>query len=137
MTGLGQGDPFGGTCAAVATTADLAACATAEHDATVTALLGVLANAQAIDRTSATVASETERLRVTLNGVDAGVNDLDLYVKLGAPPSTTDFDVRSAAVGVFEAIEVTEPAAGTWHVLVHTYAGSNVPFQLTITTFQP
>ena len=76
---------------------------------------------------------------MTLNAVDPfdGSNDLDVFLKLGAPPSPTDFDLSSTNAGVFEAIESISPAAGTWHVLVETFAGVNVGFQLTATTFEP
>jgi hypothetical protein len=137
VAGLAGRDPFGGGCATAVTAADLAACATAEHDNAVATLLGVLQEVASSDRASVTVPGGSERLRVTLNGVEAGANDIDLYIRLGTPPSPTDFDARSSASGVFEAIEMTQPAAGTWHVLVHTFSGRSVPFQLTITTLQP
>jgi hypothetical protein len=137
LAGLAGRDPFGGGCATAVTADDLAACATAAHDAAVATLLGLLEDAAPTDRASVTVPNGSERLRVTLNGVEAGANDIDLYLKLGSPPSPTDFDARSDAAGVFEAIELAQPAAGTWHALVHTYAGGSVPFQLTITTLEP
>jgi hypothetical protein len=131
---------FGGSCATVSSAAALADCQIVEHDSEIDSLLDLAEDPRAAEQTSFSVSTGVDRLRVTLNAIDpaAGApNDLDLYLKRGAPPTSADFDFSSTLGGVFEAIEVMTPSAGTWHVLVDTVAGSNVPLQLTITTFQP
>jgi trypsin len=137
VASLDASGTFGGTCAGVTTVAGLAACQIAEHDAIVAGLVGILEDPFRMDTATFEVPSGTARLRVTLNGVDEPPNDLDLYVKLGAPPTTFDFDARSINSGVFETVEIEAPVAGTWHVLVDTFAGDEVPFQLTITALMP
>ena len=131
---------FGGGCAGATTAAGLAACERAAHDGEIDLLLALLDELSTTDTASVVVPNGTAALRVTLNGEDpvfGSPNDLDIYLKLGAPASRTSFDFRSIAGGVFESITVTDPTPGTWHVLVDPFAGTDVPFQLTITTFQP
>jgi hypothetical protein len=128
--------PFGGACAGATTTAGLAACEIAEHDLLVDDILALLGNVQPSSRSTFEVTPGTDRLRVTLNGHDDGVNDVDLYVRAGAPPTTATYDARSINGGMFEAIEVVSPVAGTWHVLGHDIAGTDPDYQVTSTTFQ-
>lgn len=137
VAGLDAAGTFGGACAGVTTVADLALCQTAEHDAIVAGLVGVLQDPFRKNTATFEVPEGTAKLRVTLNGVDEVPNDLDIYVKLGAAPTTADFDARSVKEGMFEGLEIDSPAAGTWHVLVDTFAGDEVPFQLTITALMP
>jgi len=137
VANLDAAGTFGGSCAGVSSVAGLAACQIAEHDAIVTGLVGILEDPFRLDTATFEVAPGTARLRVTLNGVDELPNDLDVYLKLGAPATTFDFDARSVNEGMFEGIEIDAPAAGTWHLLVHTFAGAEVPFQLTVTSFMP
>ncbi|MFQ5668196.1 MAG: trypsin-like serine protease [Candidatus Binatia bacterium] len=137
VANLNSGDPFGGTCGTLATTAALAACEINHHDAQMDGLFALAEPVQATDRATFTVPADTAVLRVTVNAVDAAGNDVDLFIKQGAPPTSQDFDFRSTNSGVLEAIKVGSPAAGTWHALVQTVAGTKVPFQLTVTTFQP
>src|SRR5205807_813341 len=75
---------------------------------------------------SFTVAPGTARLRAALNGIDAGVNDIDLYLKQGAPPTTLAFDAKSDNAGVYESIDIATPAAGTWYALVQP-VGERLP----------
>jgi len=128
---------FGGSCAGATTTAGLAACEMVEHDALDDDLLAVVDAVQTLDRATFEVLPGTDRLRVTVNGVDNGFNDVDLYLRFGAPPTTTTFDESSTYGGVFDAVEVVSPAAGTWHVLAHDATESEPDFQITITAFQP
>lgn len=80
----------------------------------------------------------TSRLRVTLNGLEAAANDLDLFVRAGAPATAETHDAGSAARGVFEALEVVSPTAGTWWAHVDRIAGpTRIPYQLTVTRFGP
>lgn len=137
VAGLDASAGFGGACAGVTTTDALAACQIAEHDARIDEILANVKTVQTLNHVTVEVAPGTERLRVTLNGADDGVNDVDLYLRFGAPATTTVFDFRSINDGVFDAVEVASPAAGTWHVLIHDFAGTDPEFQVTATKFQP
>jgi hypothetical protein len=127
---------FGDGCAGASTVAGLATCEIAAHDTETDALLGLLGDGSAERLVPFVVPAGAVRLRATLNGVDAGANDLDLYLKQGAPPTTASFDARSDNNGVYESIDLATPASGTWYALVQPFNGANVPFQLTITSFQ-
>jgi hypothetical protein len=82
-----------------------------------------------------TVPAGTERLRVTMNGVDDG-SDFDLYVRAGTPPTTAAFDCAVATTGQFGACEFTDPAPGTWHVLIDRFSGDG-RYQATASVFVP
>ncbi|TMA52410.1 MAG: hypothetical protein E6J75_16940, partial [Deltaproteobacteria bacterium] len=127
---------FGDGCSGATSTAGLATCEIAAHDVEVDTLVSALASASDPRLVSFTVAPGTARLRATLNGIDAGANDIDLYVKQGAPPTTAVFDAKSDNASVYESIDIATPAADTWYALVQPFSGTNVPFQLTITSFQ-
>ena len=74
-----------------------------------------------------------KQMRVSLAGRAAGSAHLDLYVRLGAPPTTTVFDCRSAYAGTsHEYCEIVDPAPGTAHVMV-ARAGSTTHYQVTVT----
>ena len=47
--------------------------------------------------------------------------DADLYVKFGAPPTTSVFDYRSWDEGSNESIPISTPAAGTWYIMIVAY----------------
>lgn len=128
---------FGGTCAGSTTTAGLAACELAEHDEQIDALLALAKAVPTSSRSTFEVAPGTDRFRVTTNGIDNGFNNVDLYVRFGSPPTTATFDAASTNGGVFEAVEVSSPSAGTWYVLANDSSGTKPDFQVTVTTFQP
>ncbi len=55
-----------------------------------------------------------------------GTGDCDLYVRKGVPPTIDAFDYRSWMDGNDEKITVTNPADGTWHIMLRgfsSYAG--------------
>ena len=83
---------------------------------------------------SFTVPPGATELRVVLNGVDDN-SDFDLYVKSGSAPSTLDYDCADEGSSQFASCTFTAPAAGTWDVLVHRFAGGG-PYQLTTTIFE-
>ena len=63
------------------------------------------------------------QLRVTLSG---GTGDVDLYLRAGTPPTVSSFTCASENGGNIEACTITNPAAGTWFVLLalwDPYAG--------------
>ena len=80
------------------------------------------------------VPNGTTRLLIALNAVDDGGSDFDLYVKAGSPPTEDVYDCTRRGPNQFGVCEHTAPASGTWHVLVHRYAGSGT-YQLTVTQF--
>jgi hypothetical protein len=137
VAALDAAGTFGGSCAGSTTTAGLAACEVAEHDAQVADMLELLVEIETSSRSTFEVMPGTDRLRVTLNGYDDGFNDVDLYIRAGAAPTTAVFDEKSTNGGMFEAVEVLSPAPGTWHVLAFDFAGTDPDYQVTATTFQP
>ena len=138
VSGLDSDGTFGGTCAGVTTAAALAACEIADHETVRSDLVALLDDSAMTTSVSFPVPPGTAVLRVTLNGKDNGSNDLDLYVRGGAPASTTTFDESSENGGMFESIEIASPAAGTWHAHISRYAGEKlISYQLTATAFQP
>ncbi len=79
------------------------------------------------------VGAGSRRLRVSMNAVDDG-SDFDLFVKAGSPPTLSSFDCRQNGRGQYAFCEFTNPAAGTWYVLVDQAAGSGL-YQVSATTF--
>lgn len=134
---LNSGGSFGGGCGAARSVATLASCETARHDAETDVLFALLDPVAARRHTSVSIPPNTARLRITLNGIDTGVNDLHIYARRDVPPTATVSDARSTNGGVYEGIDLVAPASGTWHVLVSPVAGGNVPYQLTVTAFGP
>ncbi len=51
-----------------------------------------------------------------------GTGDADLYVRLGAAPTTTTYDCGPVTSDNNETCSFPTPAAGTWHVMVDGYA---------------
>ena len=51
-----------------------------------------------------------------------GSGDADLYIKRDSQPTTRDFDERSWDHGNDELVDLDDPAAGTYHIMVHAYA---------------
>jgi hypothetical protein len=52
-----------------------------------------------------------------------GFGDADLYVRYGAPPTTSLWDYRPYEVGNQESVSVESPPAGTWYAMVRAYTG--------------
>ena len=129
---------FGGSCAGVTTPALLSACEIVDHEGIRDDLLALLMDQQMETDVSFTVPPGAAVLRVTLNGRDSGMNDLDLYIRAGSPATTVSYDDRSQNGGVFEETEIAAPAAGTWYAHIEHFSGdTQVPYQLTATAFQP
>ena len=66
-----------------------------------------------------TVPAGTSTLSVTLSG---GTGDADVYVKAGSAPTLSTYDCRPYVNGNAETCSFTNPAAGTWYVMVNGYA---------------
>ncbi|MCU0916500.1 MAG: PPC domain-containing protein, partial [Planctomycetes bacterium] len=61
-----------------------------------------------------------------------GTGDVDLYVRRGTQPTTTSYDYRPYKVGNEETVDVNNPAAGTWYIMLRGYASySNVTLKAT------
>ncbi len=102
--------------------------------AVITGFTGELGNATPEASEMITVAPGTTRLRVALNAIDDGVADFNLYVRFGAPPTTSVFDCAGVGSGQFAVCDVATPAAGTWYALVRRVTGAGT-YQVTATTF--
>ncbi|MEA3188200.1 MAG: hypothetical protein QOD99_2030 [Chthoniobacter sp.] len=64
-----------------------------------------------------------------------GKGDADLYLKLGSEPNTSDFDKESSQSGNDESIEIANPQAGEWFLVVQPftpYSGMKLLAQLTM-----
>ena len=132
------GSGFGGSCAGASTSAGLIDCETADHAAIADGLIGLIDPSALQSDFSFAVPAGTSRLRFVLNGLEGPGYDLDLYVRRGAPATPGANDGASLHGGMFEAIEIVSPTAGTWYAHVDTYAGpARIPFQLTVTSFAP
>jgi hypothetical protein len=94
-----------------------------DADVIVTPFVGTVSGATPEGRHQVVVPGGASALRVGMNAVDDG-SDFDLYVKFGAPPTTSDYDCRQYGVGQFGFCEFASPLAGTWHGLVARYAGA-------------
>jgi len=53
-----------------------------------------------------------------------GTNDFDLYIKRGAYPTTSSYDARAYTSSSAETISLSNPASGTYYVMVYSYSGS-------------
>ncbi len=58
------------------------------------------------------------KLEIKISG---GTGDADLYVKRGAPPTTSEYDYRPYLSGNNETVTVSDPAGGTWHIMIRGY----------------
>lgn len=72
---------------------------------------------------SVVVPSGKTALRVETYNPSAGF-DLDLYLKLGAQPTTSTYDGRGYTSSSSEVITLTNPSAGTYYIMVYSYSGS-------------
>ncbi len=70
-----------------------------------------------------------DELEISTTG---GTGDVDLYVRQGSPPTTTSYDYRPYEIGNEETVTVTNPAPGTWHIMLRGYtAYAGVTLQAT------
>jgi hypothetical protein len=82
------------------------------------------------------VPADTHLLRVNMNGISRTTNpvDVSLYVRAGAPPTTSVYDCAGVATGNFAVCEFDQPQAGTWYALAVQVTGT-VAYQITATEF--
>ncbi|GAB3388667.1 FG-GAP-like repeat-containing protein [Lysobacter fragariae] len=93
-------------------------------------------------RYSIKVPQYAQNLRFTTSG---GTGNADLYVRLNAEPSTTNYAAASKGATNAEAINVASPTAGTWNILLYgaqafsgvtlkaTYDGGDQPVTIKVT----
>jgi len=78
-----------------------------------------------------TVPASQTQLQIVMSG---GTGDADLYVKLGAQPSSTTYDYRPYLTGNNETVTVANPGAGDWYIGINGYAAySGVTLKATYT----
>ncbi|MCB9683737.1 MAG: M4 family metallopeptidase [Alphaproteobacteria bacterium] len=65
------------------------------------------------------VPAGTSSLTVRITG---GTGDADLYLKKGSAPTTSSYDCRPYKNGNEETCTVTNPASGTYHIMLRAYA---------------
>jgi pre-peptidase/concanavalin A-like lectin/glucanase superfamily protein len=53
--------------------------------------------------------------------ISNGTGDCDLYVKKGSKPTTSSWDYRPYLIGNNETVDVTNPAAATWYIMLRSY----------------
>ncbi|MFY9822796.1 MAG: trypsin-like serine protease [Thermoanaerobaculia bacterium] len=98
---------------------------------------GTLSNGQNQAATTVEVPASTAELRVALNSADWFENSNALYIRHGAPASTTAFDCKSAALSGQQFCSVQNPAAGTWNILAKHISGPGGAFQVTASLIGP
>lgn len=54
--------------------------------------------------------------------ISGGTGDCDLYVRYGALPTAATYDYRPYQSGNNEGVAITDPAAGTWYVMLRGYS---------------
>ena len=64
------------------------------------------------------VPADQASLRIEMSG---GIGDADLYIKKGSEPSIKSYDYRPFKFGNDEVVEVQNPAATTWYIMVRGY----------------
>ena len=80
------------------------------------------------------VPADLAELRVALNATENPGADVDLYVRFGSAPTTTEWDCRAYGSNQWGYCEFPSPSAGTWYVLVRRYSGAST-YQVTATLF--
>jgi len=88
------------------------------------------------------VPESSRSLRVSLNGTSRVTNpvNVNLYVRAGAPPTTTVYDCAGVATGNFASCGFDAPQAGPWYLLLVRAAGPNtypVAYQVVVTERAP
>ncbi|HNS20344.1 MAG TPA: pre-peptidase C-terminal domain-containing protein [Sedimentisphaerales bacterium] len=59
-----------------------------------------------------------DSLTIEMSG---GTGDADLYVRRGSKPTLTSYDYRPYLIGNAETVEITDPAAATWYIMLRGY----------------
>jgi hypothetical protein len=98
-----------------------------------TTVLGSVASLRRGHQVASTVEvpAGTAELRVALNSADWFFNSNALYIRHGAPASTTAFDCKGDALSGQQFCSVQNPAPGTWHILARHLSGPGSTVQVT------
>jgi hypothetical protein len=72
-------------------------------------------------------------LRVTMNAVDMGAENFDLYVRPGAAPTPDQFACADTGTSQFADCVVSDPVPGPWHLMARRVTGEGT-YQITATT---
>jgi len=140
LAALAPGGEFGSGCIVAGDASALANCLLARADAEADATGAIVVEVQAGANVRFDVPPGTLAVRLTANAEDPFLgsrNNVDLYLRHSVPASVATHDYASVDGGVFEAIEIIAPEPGLWFAHIDEVAGRRVPFQLTITTFEP
>jgi hypothetical protein len=71
------------------------------------------------------------KLEIVTSG---GTGDVDLYVRKGSKPTTTEYDYRPYLVGNNETVTINNPDGATWYIMLRGYqAYADVTLQATYT----
>jgi hypothetical protein len=116
VTGTGGGLTHTTPITLTVTTASGGGVTTLTNGVAVTGLSGATGSFQYF---KITVPAGQTSLAIPISG---GTGDADLYVKLGAQPTTTVYDYRSIVSGNTDSVTVTNPAAGDWYIGLYGYA---------------
>jgi len=65
-----------------------------------------------------TVPAGQDFLNIEISG---GTGDVDLYVRKGSKPTLTSWDYRPYLIGNNESVEITNPAAAVWYIMLRGY----------------
>jgi hypothetical protein len=80
------------------------------------------------------VGAGVTRLGVALNASEQAGADVDLYVRFGSAPTSSEWDCRAFGANQWGFCSFDAPAEGSWHVLVNRYSGTST-YQVTATLF--
>jgi large repetitive protein len=76
-----------------------------------------------------TVPAGQEFLSIEMSG---GTGDADLYVRRGSKPTLTNWDYRPFLIGNNESVEIADPAAAIWYIMLRGYSAyANVTLKAT------
>ncbi len=87
-----------------------------QHNVPLRGIFGAFASER---RFSLQTSPGQSRLHFEISG---GTGDCDMYVKRGASPTTASWDFRPYLSGNEESVDVLNPAADVWHVMLRAYA---------------
>jgi outer membrane protein assembly factor BamB len=61
--------------------------------------------------------------RLVVQTASSDVGDCDVYLRLGALPTTSNYDTASESPGNNEMAIVKNPTSGTWYIMLYAYSG--------------
>jgi len=93
------------------------------HDETLTlqngvAVTGLAGSAASEKFFKIDVPADQTKLEIAMSG---GLGDADLYVRIGAKPTTKEWDYRPYLLGSRETVTLDSPKAGTYYIMVRGY----------------